>query len=233
MKPEIKTFEFKLEDADENKGVIRGFASTFGNVDQGFDVVEKGAFKKTLQESKGLIPILADHDPSKQIGWNVRAEENDKGLFVEGRISLETEIARGKYALAKQALELGAKMGLSIGYATIKATSDKERPTVRILKELKLYEYSLVTFPMNTAAMVTAAKSWAEGSQLDFVDNIFKAAKERGMDQFQLLKALQNADFEAAIKKQDVDMDPTGVSPEELKLIETLNKLTKEIQNGK
>lgn len=119
----------------------------------------KAHSKKTLQENKGLVPILADHDPSKQIGWNVRAEETEKGLYVEGKLDLENnEKAREKYGLIKTALELGANMGLSIGYGVVKALPDKERPSVRRLKELKLYEYSVVTFPMNTSAMVTAAK---------------------------------------------------------------------------
>lgn len=169
MKPEFKTFQFKLDNVDERKGIIRGFASTFGNIDLGDDVVDQGAFKKTLQENKGVVPILADHDPAKQIGWNIRAEETDKGLFVEGQINLKTQLGRDRYELAQQALEVGAKMGLSIGYSVIKAMPDKDRPAVRRLKELKLYEYSLVTFPMNTAAMVTAAKSMNSNSFIEFV----------------------------------------------------------------
>jgi HK97 family phage prohead protease len=182
MKPEYKTFQFKLDDADEKKGIIRGFASTFGNIDLGDDVVDQGAFKKTIQESKGLIPILADHDPSKQIGWNVRAEETDKGLFVEGQINLKTQLGKDRYEIAKQALEVGAKMGLSIGYGVIKSMPDKERPSVRRLKELKLYEYSLVTFPMNTSAMVTAAKSWFQDTTVtSFIDAVNEKAKALGI----------------------------------------------------
>lgn len=194
MKPEIKTFEFKIEDADARKGVIRGFASTFGNVDLGSDIVDQGAFKKTLQENKGLVPILADHDPSKQIGWNVRAEETEKGLYVEGKLDLENnEKAREKYGLIKTALELGANMGLSIGYGVVKALPDKERPSVRRLKELKLYEYSVVTFPMNTSAMVTAAKSWREDmGKKEFIEAILDSSKSRGMNTYELIEALQS-----------------------------------------
>lgn len=158
IKREIKTFSFKIDSASD-EGVIEGYASTFGNIDLGDDVVEKGAFKKTLKENKGVFPILADHDPSKQIGWNVRAEEDEKGLFVSGKLNMESQLARERYALAKQAMDLGAKMGLSIGYMTIKAEPDDDRPMVRRLKELRLFEYSLVTFPMNTAANLTGVKS--------------------------------------------------------------------------
>ena len=194
MKTEIKTFGFKLDDADPTKGIIRGFASTFGNIDLGDDVVDPGSFKKTLQETKGIVPILADHDPSKQIGWNVRAEETDKGLYVEGKLNLEDERARAKYNLIKQALELGAKMGLSIGYGVIKAVPDKERPSVRRLKEIKLYEYSVVTFPMNTQAMVTAAKAWTdEFTKSQTIEEILNFANDRGLTKFALLEALQSA----------------------------------------
>ena len=181
MKPEIKTFEFKVEDADSKKGIIRGFASTFGNIDFGDDVVDAGAFKKTIQETRGLVPILADHDPSKPIGWNVRAEETEKGLFVEGQINLKTQLGKDRYEIAQQALEVGAKMGLSIGYGVIKAMPDKERPAVRRLKELKLYEYSLVIFPMNNQAMITAAKSWQDVTATNIVDMIFEKANALGV----------------------------------------------------
>jgi HK97 family phage prohead protease len=221
MKPEFKTFQFKLDNVDEKKGIIRGFASTFGNIDLGDDIVDQGAFKKTLQENKGIIPILADHDPSKQIGWNVRAEETDKGLFVEGQINLKTQLGRDRYELAQQALEVGAKMGLSIGYSVIKAMPDKERPSVRRLKELKLFEYSLVTFPMNTAAMVTAAKSWFDDTTvITFVETIKDKAKSLGINPDALVEAL--------LKKEAAD---TTVKNDPI-LNQSLDRLLKSLTEG-
>lgn len=167
-KIDFKSFTFKADDADEN-GMIRGFASTFGNVDFGFDVVDKGAFVKSIKESKGLWPILADHDPSKQIGWNMRAEENEKGLYVEGQLDLNVQSAREKFSLIKGAVKTGAKMGLSIGYTTIKAEPDRENPRVRRLKELKLWEYSVVTFPMNPEASITGAKADVMKDKINFM----------------------------------------------------------------
>lgn len=204
MKTEIKTFGLKLDDADHSKGIIRGFASTFGNIDLGDDVVDPGAFKKTLQETKGVVPILADHDPLKQIGWNIRAEETEKGLYVEGKLNMDDEKARSKYNLVKQALELGAKMGLSIGYSVIKAVPDKERPSVRRLKELKLYEYSIVTFPMNTQAMVTAAKSWnTEAEKQENIDAVLNFALERGFTKAALISALEKSYLAAESEQTD------------------------------
>jgi len=203
---ETKSFELEIKDADSN-GMIRGYASTFGNIDQGLDVVDKGAFKKSIKESKGLFPILADHNPSKQIGWNLRAEEDDKGLYVEGKLDLNVQDAREKYSLAKTAMENGAKMGLSIGYMTIKAEPDRQQTSVRRLKELKLFEYSIVTFPMNTSAMITAMKSQFDGARnIDSIKQLIKDLKTNGISHSDLILALQD-DESVAAKQNDPVID--------------------------
>lgn len=203
---ESKSFEFKVDDAEitgtKTVGMIRGLASTFGNIDLGDDIVDEGAFKQTIKANKGKFPILADHNPSKQIGWNLRAEETDKGLLVEGEIDLENPDGRSKYNLARRAVEIGAKMGLSIGYTVVKAMPDKDRPRVRRLKELKLFEYSLVTFPMNTEAMVNGVKQFREDmTKTEFLNLVRNRAKELGIKMSDITEmALQ---WEAAEEKDE------------------------------
>jgi HK97 family phage prohead protease len=204
-----KVFALKISEAAE--GRIKGYASTFGNIDFGDDIVDKGAFKKTLKDSKGVIPILADHDPSKQIGWNLTALEDEKGLLVEGQLNMESPLARERFALAKQGMELGAKMGLSIGYLTIKAEPDEERPMVRRLKEVRLMEYSLVTFPMNPKATLTAAKSIRE-----LTEEFFERAIELGATPSEIDTALRTRE---AAKTSD---DPNVVQSID-SLIQLLN----------
>lgn len=198
---EYMTFSFKA-DAVSDSGRVEGYASTFGNVDLGLDVVDKGAFAKTLKESKGKVPILADHDPRQQIGWNETAGEDNKGLWVEGQLNLKVQKAVERHALSKQAIELGANSGLSIGYYTIKAEPDSQQPRIRRLKELKLAEYSFVTFPMNTAAMVSAAK------HLSCVD------KASLLIQQLVKEGVSLKDFETALRKEaaDQDFDPVKLS---------------------
>jgi len=212
MKVEFKTFSLKLDDVD-TQGTIRGYASTFGNTDLGFDVVSKGAFKKSIKESGGKFPILADHDPTKQIGWNFRAEEDDTGLFVEGKLDLNVQSAREKYSLAKTAMSLGAKMGLSIGYMTIKAEPDRDKPMIRHLKELKLFEYSIVTFPMNTEAMITSAKSLAG---VDRARYLITELSKSGVSRDEIEQALH---FEAAKPPEDPNQ-----------MIQSLDKLLKDLR---
>lgn len=161
MKNEMKYLHFPLEikEVNEDEGTIEGYASVFGNIDLGYDVVAKGAFKKTIKDNKGKFPILADHDPRKQIGWNIEAKEDDYGLYVKGSLDIKNnQLAKERYSLAKKAMEIKADFGLSIGYITVKSEPDKENPVIRHLKELRLMEYSFVTFPMNQMAKVTGAK---------------------------------------------------------------------------
>ena len=155
---EIKSFPFKL-DALNDAGEFSGYASTFGAVDLGGDVVEKGAYKKTLMESQGRIPILDHHDPTRQIGWNVQAHEDERGLFVRGLLDLNVSTARERHSLMKMAQSIGGRTGLSIGFRTIKEEPDRKRPRIRRLKEIQLIEYSVVTFPMNPQAGVVSVKA--------------------------------------------------------------------------
>ena len=203
---EKKNFSFEFKDID-TQGMLRGYASTFGNIDLGNDVVDKGAFKKSIKEQKGKFPILADHNPSKLIGWNLRAEEDDNGLLVEGQLDLNVQDAREKYSLAKTALKNGIKMGLSIGYMVIKAEPDRQQPAVRRLKELKLFEYSIVTFPMNTDAMISGLKDFNTPIHVDNIKKILAELEHNGITKAELLKALQ--DPNGAAKPQ---FDPTQVS---------------------
>ncbi len=154
---DIKSFPFKM-DSVSTEGSFSGYAAVFGNIDLGGDIIERGAFKKTLNDNQGKVPLLDHHDPQKQIGWNVSAMEDGRGLLVQGKLNLQVQGAREKHALMKQALEMGARMGLSIGFRVIREELDKKDPNIRRLKEIQLLEYSIVTFPMNPSAQVTGVK---------------------------------------------------------------------------
>ena len=74
-------------------------------------------------------------------------------MQVEGELELEVEKARETFALM---MKRGVLKGLSIGYDTMR---DVITNGVRHLQELKLYEVSIVTFPMNELATVSSVKS--------------------------------------------------------------------------
>lgn len=214
-KLEFKTFDFELKEVDqsEGEGMIKGYASTFGNVDLGMDIVDPGAFSKSLKENKGVMPILADHSPYDQIGWNKTAKEDKTGLYVEGLINMKVQKGQERFSLAKQAFDLGGKPGLSIGYMTIKAEPDRENPRIRRLKEVKLFEYSLVTFPMNAEAMLTAAKSL---TGLDRAFHFIKQLESNGVTRGEL---------EEALRKGAADVE----DPQ--KALQSIDKLLKEMRS--
>ena len=123
----------------------------FGTADQGGDVVQQGAYAKSLNalKSRGRsVKMLWQHDPNRPIGVWDEVYEDKYGLFVKGRIL--TDIQAGREAIAL--VEAGAIDGLSIGYRTVR--SEKGAKGGRNLHELELWEVSLVTFPMLPEARV-------------------------------------------------------------------------------
>lgn len=150
-------FELKLEELTDD-GQFEGYASVFGNEDSHGDIVEKGAFRKTIRESKGRVPILWQHDSWEPIGESLELEEDDHGLRTRGQIVLDTRRGAEAYALMKRTKGF---RGLSIGYQTVKREIENldDGQVVRRLKEIKLWEYSLVTFPANTLAVVGSVKT--------------------------------------------------------------------------
>lgn len=142
---------------------IEGYASVFGCCDQGGDVVARGAYGASLgrlKSEKRAVKMLWQHDPGQPIGIWDEVREDDRGLFVKGRL-LET-VAKGREAA--ELVVAGVIDGLSIGYRTVAATkSDKGR---RLLTELELWEVSLVTFPMLPSARVMAKGTTSEDATL-------------------------------------------------------------------
>ncbi|MFA4973443.1 MAG: HK97 family phage prohead protease [bacterium] len=154
MDLEYKTFPFEVKELTD-LGVFEGYASTFGNVDSGGDVVERGAFGKTLKERGDKIRVCHQHDWRDVIGKPIELREDDRGLYVKAQLVLDVQRAREDYALMKA----GALTDLSIGYEAVKADyAETDAGRVRRLKEVKLYEISPVTVAMNEAATITGVK---------------------------------------------------------------------------
>jgi len=158
---ESKNFKLKIKQIGE-KGEFEGYAATFGNEDMVGDVIEPGAFTKTLQENPN-VPILWQHKPDEPIGITTEIVQDQHGLYVKGQLNLATTRGREAYELLKQ----GVIKGLSIGYETLKETWING---VRHIKEVRLWEYSLVTFPANTSAQVVAVKSVVPYQALPLAD---------------------------------------------------------------
>jgi HK97 family phage prohead protease len=135
-------------------GIIEGYASLFGEIDQARDMVVSGAFTQTLKQ-RGLrkIPMLFQHDPSEPVGVWLELREDLRGLWARGRLIPDVMRARELLAL----LQAGAVDGLSIGYRTQRGQIEP-RTRVRKLYQVDLWEISIVTFPLLNGARVSAVK---------------------------------------------------------------------------
>lgn len=162
------TVKFKTDGLAEGEFV--GYASVFGNKDSYGDVVQKGAFANTLAEweRKGIpIPLLWGHntaDPDFNLGEIVTAEEDDHGLKVHGRLDMESPKSAQTYRL----LKAGRVNQMSFAYsivdgAYVEPISDDGTTSWRDayyeLRELELYEVSIVPIGANQETEILAVKS--------------------------------------------------------------------------
>ncbi len=142
---------------------VEGYASHFGELDRGGDIVTPGAYARSLKAlaaKGGQVKMLWQHDPAQPIGIWDEVREDARGLYVKGRIL--DEVARGREAAAL--IAAGAIDGLSIGYRTVRATKNDKGQ--RLLTELELWEVSLVTFPMLPSARVGAKGETPEHAEI-------------------------------------------------------------------
>ncbi|MEG6510098.1 HK97 family phage prohead protease [Methyloligella sp. 2.7D] len=135
-------------------GIFSGYASLFGRVDLGRDVIMPGAFANSLKaKGAGGIKLLFQHNPDEPIGVWLGIEEDARGLKVHGR--LLPEVRRSAEVLSL--MRAGALDGLSIGFRTVKGATDR-RTGIRRLDQIDLWEISIVTFPMLSDARVSYVK---------------------------------------------------------------------------
>ncbi|WP_431688796.1 HK97 family phage prohead protease [Hahella sp. NBU794] len=140
-------------------GEFEGYGSVFGVKDSYSDIVVKGAFTASLERWKqqGRLPaLLWQHRMDEPIGVYTAMEEDEHGLKLSGRLLVDDD------PLAKRAyghLKAGSISGLSIGYSVpsngMEYDSAKE---AFLIKEIDLWEVSLVTFPANDEARIAQVK---------------------------------------------------------------------------
>ena len=146
---ERKRFSLKIKSVDES-GSFVGLGAVYGNTDLGGDQIMPGAFSRTLATGKQW-PVLWQHNPGDPIG-TCAVTDSREGLLVQGKLLLQDPTAQKAYLF----LKAGVIRGLSIGFETLQSAMEGD---VRLLKELRLWEFSIVTFPMNESAQISSVKS--------------------------------------------------------------------------
>jgi uncharacterized protein len=196
---ERANFNLKIKSISED-GAFVGMGAVFNNIDLGKDRILPGAFDRTLQAGKNW-PLLWQHDPASPIG-TFKATATAQGLLIEGQLLLSDPTGAKAYNLLKNQVI----KGLSIGYDTIKSAFVDD---VRELQELKLWECSIVTFPMNESAMVTGIKAMSDavrGEHLKAINRHRRAIDSHQRQMREHLKAMI-ADFEDENDTEDTAID--------------------------
>lgn len=148
----VRRFELKVLD---DAGQFNGLAAVYGVPDDFGDIIEPGAFTRTIQHKGGKVPILWSHHIDEPIGIGT-VEDSELGLGIVGKLNLDVARAREIHSLMKQAKAEGVPFGLSIGFDTVQA---EWKGMNRHVKEIRLWEVSPTIFPAQVLATVASVKS--------------------------------------------------------------------------
>lgn len=155
----------------QDSRTISGYAAVFGNVDMARDLIVRGAFAKSISErgvnstTNRKIAFLWQHDMSEPLGKLTKLEEDEKGLYFEAVLD---KIPEGDRALEQ--MKSGTLNQFSIGYQYVwDKTEYDENLEAFILKEINLFEISVVTIGCNELTGFTGMKAEqleSEGNKL-------------------------------------------------------------------
>lgn len=170
----IKSISAEIKDINESQRIIEGYLSVFGNVDSYDEIVEKGAFTKTIKENgpkgTGRIRHFMDHNIFKAVGVFEELKEDERGLFFRSKL--------GRHTLGNDLMYMymdGLVKEHSIGYDVVR---DEKQGDTKVLTELKLWEgSSLQSWAANDQALVTDVK-WADSfEKIEQIEQILRNSK--------------------------------------------------------
>ena len=197
----------EISDIDENLGIVKGYGSIFGNVDSDNDIIDKGAYRRTIKNNGKRVKYIYQHDITKPIGKMRELYEDDKGLGFVAEVP--------KTTFGNEVLEL-MKYGVidenSVGIMPVK--KDFNDDGVRVIKEVKLFEISAVTLASNEEAKILEVKG--ESEKIDYYtkrfDNLIKLIRKGNItDDLGYL-----VEYELEVLKSLIARDNTHQSDEEL-----------------
>ncbi len=182
-------------------GAFEGYAAVFGNVDEGRDRIQPGAFKEFAKLRNGKTVTLYMHAFRDPIGV-ADVYQDSKGLQFKSQLELADPLARRTHTLMKA----GIIDAMSIGYDVMDG-GQQEADGVRDLTALKLWEISPVTFGMNALARIESVKAATTVATIrefeDFLRDAGGFSKARA-------KALASGGWNALTRVRDGSGDADG-----------------------
>ena len=145
----MKMSNFSVDDS----GIIEGYVTTYGNVDDWGDVIVKGAFDEV--DLSNVIMLYSHNYEDVPIGkWEL--ELKDDGIYGKGILNLKQQKARDVY----EAVKFGTITGLSIGFlACGECLEENDHGGFNIHKVAKLIEVSPCVLPANDKARIERIKN--------------------------------------------------------------------------
>ena len=159
---EVKTFGWVSVPTDEKRAIaysnlevrangngttLTGYAAVFDSPSEPMpftEYVRRGAFSKTLNDGAD-VRLLIDHAGvplARSKSGTLFMKEDDKGLLVEADLDPKNPDA----ARVISAMKRGDLSQMSFAFRTIQDSWSDDR-SVRELREVQLYDVSVVTFP--------------------------------------------------------------------------------------
>jgi hypothetical protein len=236
---------FEIKDADDKKGIVTGYASIFNNVDSDNDMILPGAFAKTITErgpgsAKPRIKHLWQHDSWQPIGVPNVLREDDKGLY------FETQFGKDQFSQDKLQQHIDKIITeLSIGYNVIKqedVTDGNGKILHRKLTELKLWEYSSVTWGANSLTEVVSAKGETKdiladlNKRLEALNRGLKAGKytDESCEQFEAeIAKIQAIITSLKTMEPEIISTPDIVEPTQINRKQILETILNAYKNGR
>lgn len=240
-KREYKNMPIEVKEMSEEDDffIFKGYASTFGNIDRQGDVISKGAFIESLKNIE--IAMLWQHNHSEPIGVFTKAYEDDKGLYVEGKMPKDDDFVNKR---VMPQVRIGSVKSMSIGftskdyeYESAKNFGGEEGKSVRVIKSMELFETSLVTIPANPEAVMHEFKSLKMLDDIELDEEVRKDIKlkleKRIEEQSAQLDIKDVGDIECMKDIENILKVRAGLSQSERKiLISRIKAYSREVGTG-
>ena len=228
MELEHKHYTIKDQHIDESRMEVEAYASVFGIYDSDDDRMFKGCFSRSIEEWGHRIKLVSQHNISKPIAKLAEIKEDDHGLFIKAQFGRSTT-SRDAYLDVAD----GILSELSFGFRTLNSVENEKGG--HDIKDVKLYEVSLVTMGANPATSIVSVKHQKElyNQKLDALLKYIKRTKSINKDTaFELERMLLSLGISSASSDKEesdselVDLDlktsPESVNDSTIKA--TVNK---------
>lgn len=218
----VKGINEGFQDTDLKQGIVSGYFAMFGNKDLDGDIIEKGAFAKTIQErgpkGKELIKYLLDHDRYKAVAKITSLEEDSKGLRYAAKI--------GTHALGLDFVKMIESELInqhSFGFATIKEFYDQQAKANRI-KEVMMHEGSAIQF-LGANPETTYIDLKSDQDAMQYLDRLEKFIRTTDCtDETIITLETRLKSLTALLKPVDATSNDKGADLDSKTIIETLKK---------